>query len=60
MSKQTKVLEVEVRTAAQGSFIPMTWVPDGLAGKKVRLIVVDEATHDESGEALPRTMAYQA
>lgn len=60
MPKQLKVIDIEVRTTAQGSFIPITWVPDSLAGKKVRLVVVEEATHDESGERLPWTMSEQA
>ena len=60
MSKQTKVLEVEVRTVTQGSFIPITFLPDSWAGKKVQLVLVEEATHDESGERLPWTMADQA
>ncbi len=60
MSKQTKVLEVEVRTVTQGSFVPITWLPGSWAGKKVQLVLVEETTHDESGERLPWTMPEQA
>lgn len=38
-----KTLEVEVQTATQCSFIPFTPVPDGWAGQKVRIELVEEA-----------------
>lgn len=38
-----KSLEVEVCTATQCSFIPFTPVPDGWAGKRVRIELVEEA-----------------
>ena len=39
---------VEVVTATQCSFIPFTPVPDGWAGKQVRIVVCDLIS--ESGE----------
>lgn len=37
-----KTLEVEVQTVTQCSFIPFTPVPDGWAGRRVRIEIVEE------------------
>jgi hypothetical protein len=46
-----KSLEVEVCTATQCSFIPFTVVPDGWAGRKVRIELVE----DEAEAVSPKT-----
>lgn len=46
-----KSLEVEVQTATQCSFIPFTPVPDGWAGQKAIIAVVEDGVRAESDYA---------
>lgn len=46
-----KELEVDVSTATQCSFIPFTPVPNGWAGKKARIVLIEDEPDEPQQQA---------